>query len=224
MTNCHTCLSSSSVCNSECRGQGCLAEINSALAMVGGLVTPPILLAGPAGANLGAESQLYLVSACLIWCGVGTAIQVSRFKIAKTKYYFGTGLISVVGTSFAFTNVALSYLAQSYANGTCQMSADGKTKLVSLKDYIGLPSAMPHRIWSYPRNVCSYRRVGYRSRLCSSTDYPETIPSLDHRDYVSVHRCCSSQVRGNELGRWIRRLRNRPHCQVHVWIEPSIVG
>lgn len=99
--------------------------------MVGGLVTPPILLAGPAGANLGTESQLYLVSACLIWCGVGTAIQVSRLKLLKTKYYIGTGLISVVGTSFAFTNVALSYLGQSYSNGTCQYAADGKTKLVS---------------------------------------------------------------------------------------------
>jgi len=97
--------------------------------MVGGLVTPPLLLAGPAGAALGTEAQLYLVSACLIWCGVGTAIQVSRFKVYKTKYFIGTGLISVVGTSFAFTNVALSYLAQSYANGTCPMSEDGKTKL-----------------------------------------------------------------------------------------------
>jgi NCS2 family nucleobase:cation symporter-2 len=105
--------------------------MNSALAMVGGLVTPPLLLAGPAGANLGTEAQLYLVSACLIWCGVGTAIQVSRFRIAKTKYFLGTGLISVTGTSFAFTNVALSYLSQSYANGTCSYAADGKTKLVS---------------------------------------------------------------------------------------------
>jgi NCS2 family nucleobase:cation symporter-2 len=97
--------------------------------MVGGLVTPPLLLAGPAGANLGTEAQQYLVSACLIWCAFGTAVQVSRMRLGKTKYFIGTGLISVTGTSFAFTNVALSYLAQSYANGTCPMSADGKTKL-----------------------------------------------------------------------------------------------
>jgi NCS2 family nucleobase:cation symporter-2 len=103
--------------------------LQHALAMVGGLITPPLLLAGPAGANMGTDAQLYLVSACLIWCGVGTAIQVSRFKVYKTKYFIGTGLISVVGTSFAFTNVALSYLAQSYANGTCPMSEDGLTKL-----------------------------------------------------------------------------------------------
>jgi xanthine/uracil permease len=88
--------------------------LQHALAMVGGLVTPPLLLAGPAGAALGTEAQLYLVSACLIWCGVGTAIQVSRFKVYKTKYFIGTGLISVVGTSFAFTNVACPKLRQRY--------------------------------------------------------------------------------------------------------------
>ncbi|WVW84414.1 hypothetical protein I302_106448 [Kwoniella bestiolae CBS 10118] len=103
--------------------------LQHALAMVGGLVTPPLLLAGPAGANLGTEAQLYLVSACLIWCAFGTAIQISRFRIPKSGYYFGTGLISVTGTSFAFTNVALAYLGQAYSNGTCPMSADGKTKL-----------------------------------------------------------------------------------------------
>jgi NCS2 family nucleobase:cation symporter-2 len=97
--------------------------------MVGGLVTPPLLLAGPAGANLGTEAQQYLVSACLIWCGVGTAIQISRWKIYKTTYWIGTGLISVTGTSFAFTNVALAYLGQSYKNGTCPLAEDGVTKL-----------------------------------------------------------------------------------------------
>ncbi|KIR97681.1 NCS2 family nucleobase:cation symporter-2 [Cryptococcus deuterogattii 2001/935-1] len=106
-----------------------LLGLQHALAMVGGLVTPPLLLAGPAGANLGTEAQLYLVSACLIWCGIGTCIQVSRVKIWKTNYYFGTGLISVTGTSFAFANVALSWLNQAYADGTCFYAEDGITKL-----------------------------------------------------------------------------------------------
>ncbi|GFZ47562.1 Purine permease [Saitozyma sp. JCM 24511] len=103
--------------------------LQHALAMVGGLITPPLLLAGPAGANLGSEAQQYLVSASLIWCALGTTVQISRFRLLKTKYYLGTGLISVTGTSFAFTNVALAYLSQSYSNGTCPMSADGKTRL-----------------------------------------------------------------------------------------------
>jgi len=81
--------------------------------MVGGLVVPPLLLGGPAGANLGTEAQQYLISACLIWCGVGTVVQISRFRILKTRYYLGTGIISVTGTSFVFANVALKYLSQS---------------------------------------------------------------------------------------------------------------
>ncbi|PWN47245.1 putative purine permease [Violaceomyces palustris] len=103
--------------------------LQHALAMVGGVVTPPLLLGGSAGAALGTANTQYLVSASLIWCAVGTTIQVSRFRLAKTKYFLGTGIISVTGTSFAFVNVGLSYLSQSYANGTCRMSEDGLVKL-----------------------------------------------------------------------------------------------
>lgn len=70
--------------------------------MIGGLVTPSLLLAGPAGVNLGTVAQLYLVSACLIWCGIGTCIQVSRVKIWETNYYFGTGLTSVTVIQFPY--------------------------------------------------------------------------------------------------------------------------
>lgn len=96
--------------------------------MTGGLVVPPLLLAGPTGANLGPEIQQYLISGCLIWSGIGTAFQISRHRIFKTRFYIGTGLISVVGTSFTFANVALKYLSQSYENGTCKTAPDG-TKL-----------------------------------------------------------------------------------------------
>jgi NCS2 family nucleobase:cation symporter-2 len=108
--------------------------LQHALAMVGGLVVPPLLLGGPTGANLGAEVQQYLISACLIWCAVGTAVQISRHRIIGTKYYFGTGLISVVGTSFTFANVALKYLSQSYENGTCPTAPDG-TKLPCPREF-----------------------------------------------------------------------------------------
>ncbi|CAK9785486.1 nucleoside transporter [Cutaneotrichosporon oleaginosum] len=99
--------------------------LQHALAMVGGLVVPPLLLGGSAGANLGPDVQQYLISACLIWCAVGTAVQIARHRIPRTRYYFGTGLISVVGTSFTFANVALKYLAQAYDNGTCPTAEDG---------------------------------------------------------------------------------------------------
>jgi uric acid-xanthine permease len=41
------------------------------------------------------------------------------------RYYIGTGLISVVGISFAIIPVATGAFAQMYANGYCPMSADG---------------------------------------------------------------------------------------------------
>ncbi|BEJ13579.1 hypothetical protein CspHIS471_0307530 [Cutaneotrichosporon sp. HIS471] len=102
--------------------------LQHALAMVGGLVVPPLLLGGVTGANLPTEVQQYLISASLIWCSVGTVIQIQRTRLFGTRYYIGTGIVSVTGTSFAFANVALKYLQQSYQNGTCQTLPDG-TKL-----------------------------------------------------------------------------------------------
>jgi NCS2 family nucleobase:cation symporter-2 len=53
-----------------------------------------------------------LVSTSLIVCGILSAVQITRFHIYKTPYYLGTGLISVVGTSFAIIPVATGGLAQ----------------------------------------------------------------------------------------------------------------
>jgi xanthine/uracil permease len=64
-----------------------------ALAMLAGIVTPPLILGGAGGANLDADTQQYLISASLIVCGILSAIQITRFHIYKTPYYIGTGLI-----------------------------------------------------------------------------------------------------------------------------------
>ena len=50
---------------------------------------------------------------------------ISRFHIWRTPYYVGTGLISVVGTSFATIPVATGALSQMYANGMCPSDANG---------------------------------------------------------------------------------------------------
>lgn len=104
---------------------GLLLGFQHALAMLAGLITPPIILAGSGGANLTPEQSRYLVSASLIFCGIGSAIQITRFHIYKTPYYLGTGLISVVGTSFATIPVATGGLSQMYASGYCPTDADG---------------------------------------------------------------------------------------------------
>ncbi|KAI1333905.1 Xanthine/uracil permease [Xylariaceae sp. FL0016] len=105
-----------------------LLGLQHALAMLAGLITPPLLMAGAVGTNLDATQQQYLVSTALIVSGILSAIQITRFHIYKTPYYLGTGLISVVGVSFSIIPVAEGAFAQMYANGYCPTAADG-TKL-----------------------------------------------------------------------------------------------
>ena len=102
-----------------------LLGFQHALSMLAGIITPPIIIAGEGGANLGPATTQYLVSTSLIVCGLLSAIQISRFHIYKTPYYIGTGLISVVGTSFAIIPVATGAFKQMYATGYCPTNPDG---------------------------------------------------------------------------------------------------
>ncbi|KAJ9473856.1 Purine permease [Pseudozyma hubeiensis] len=99
--------------------------LQHALAMVGGVVTPPLLIGGSSGANLGQSDTQFLIASTLIWCAFGTALQVSRTRLFNTKYYIGTGIVSVTGASFATISIALSFFAQSYANGYCPVGPGG---------------------------------------------------------------------------------------------------
>jgi uracil-xanthine permease len=103
-----------------------LLGFQHALSMLAGVITPPIILAS--AANLLPDVQRYLVSTSLIVCGILSSVQITRFHIYKTPYFIGTGLISVVGTSFATIPVATGALSQMYATGFCPTAADG-TKL-----------------------------------------------------------------------------------------------
>ncbi|OTB17522.1 hypothetical protein K445DRAFT_20867 [Daldinia sp. EC12] len=105
-----------------------LLGLQHALAMLAGIITPPILMSGSTGVNFPVEMQQYLVSTALIVSGILSMIQITRFHIYKTPYYIGTGLISVVGISFSIIPVAQGAFAQMYANGFCPTDADG-TKL-----------------------------------------------------------------------------------------------
>ncbi|KAG7192248.1 uncharacterized protein KQ657_001966 [Scheffersomyces spartinae] len=97
-----------------------------ALAMLAGVVSPPIIIAG--AANLPLNIQQYLVSTSLIVSGILTSIQVTRFHIYGTPYYIGTGLLSVVGTSFATITIVTLAFPEFYTSGFCPVAADG-TKL-----------------------------------------------------------------------------------------------
>ncbi|PSS08841.1 hypothetical protein PHLCEN_2v3456 [Hermanssonia centrifuga] len=77
--------------------------LQHALAMLAGLITPPIIFAS--ALNLDGPTSAYLISASLIGCGILSLVQMSRLHLFK-NYYLGTGLISVVGTSFATLSTA----------------------------------------------------------------------------------------------------------------------
>ena len=102
-----------------------LLGFQHALSMLAGVITPPIILSGQGGANFDAATAQYLVSTSLIVCGILSAVQITRLHIYKTPYYLGTGLISVVGTSFAIIPVATGAFAQMYATGYCPTRSDG---------------------------------------------------------------------------------------------------
>ena len=72
------------------------------------MISPPILLGGSGGANFGDELYQYLVSTSLIVSGLLSAVQMFRFHIKGTKYYIGTGLLSVVGKSFSILQILTS--------------------------------------------------------------------------------------------------------------------
>lgn len=90
-----------------------LLGFQHALAMLAGIITPPLIMGSSAGVNLPLELQQYLVSSALIVSGILSMIQITRFHIYKTPYYIGTGLISVVGISFTIIPVAQGYVANS---------------------------------------------------------------------------------------------------------------
>ncbi|KAG0129274.1 Xanthine/uracil/vitamin C permease [Tuber indicum] len=94
-----------------------LLGFQHALSIVAGIVTPPMILGGPGGANLPVAVQQYLVSTSLIVCGILSAIQITRFHIWGTPYVPRANSPRDVGTTFAIIPVAEGALDQMYANG-----------------------------------------------------------------------------------------------------------
>ncbi|MBE3049020.1 hypothetical protein IMZ48_42285, partial [Candidatus Bathyarchaeota archaeon] len=68
--------------------------------------------------NLSLGLQQYLVSTSLIVSGILSMVQITRFRIYRTPYYIGTGLISVVGISFTMIPVAQGYDLKSLLQST----------------------------------------------------------------------------------------------------------
>ena len=103
--------------------------LQHALAMVAGIATSGgMLIAGDACFAWQKDSEMcesreYMVSAAWITSGILTIIQVFRAKILGTGFYLGTGLISVMGTSFTFLPIAremvIRAITDAQAEGKC---------------------------------------------------------------------------------------------------------
>ncbi|KAJ8582427.1 Xanthine/uracil permease [Rhizopogon salebrosus TDB-379] len=111
--------------------------LQHALAMLAGLITPPIIFASSLA--LDPETSSYMISASLIGCGILSLVQMSRLKLWR-GYYLGTGLLSVVGTSFATLSTATAIFNVMYSNGTCPstVGADGTITRGSCPDAYGM--------------------------------------------------------------------------------------
>lgn len=102
---------------------GFLLGLQHALSMLAGVITPPMIISGIA--NFDELKTQYLVSASLISSGILSSVQITRFKIPFTSYYIGSGLLSVVGTSFAVIGIVSKSIPVMYTSGFCPTSSDG---------------------------------------------------------------------------------------------------
>ncbi len=92
--------------------EAALAALQHVLAVLVGIVTPPLIIAGALGLKL--EDASFIVSMSLMVSGIATFIQVRRLGP------IGSGLLSVQGTSFSF-------LAPIIATATAVTAGGGST-------------------------------------------------------------------------------------------------
>lgn len=102
---------------------GLILGLQHSLSMLAGLCTPAILISNYA--HLDTLQTQYLVSVSLMVSGFLSCIQITRFKIPFTPYYIGTGLLSVVGVSFATISIVTKGFPMMYKTGFCPTAADG---------------------------------------------------------------------------------------------------
>ena len=109
--------------------------LQHAFAMVGGLITPPYVVMKftvDAFPFTKVDLQQYAIVAALITSGICTIINVIQFPIPLSKklfgkhLYIGSGLLSVMGTSFTFLPIFEIAIRSMKADGISGEEAYGK--------------------------------------------------------------------------------------------------
>jgi len=106
------------------------------LAMLVGVITPPRLIANE-GCLLGRDTELcsitpYLICSALLASGLLSILQIMRVKLCN-GYYFGTGLISVMGPSFTFLPIGQAMVQEA----TLDFSGTGPTGIEMYGKFLG---------------------------------------------------------------------------------------
>ncbi|KAI7906531.1 permease family-domain-containing protein [Cokeromyces recurvatus] len=137
-------------------GLALIMGFQHSLAMVSGVVTPILIMTGSGSTSLNLEmaDQQYLLSAALITSALLSLIQITRFKIWRTGYYLGTGLLSVVGPNFASIPASAAVIKNMYSTGYCPTNvlSDGTIQ------YLPCPRAWGAILGT--AMVCSFFEIG----------------------------------------------------------------
>jgi uric acid-xanthine permease len=136
-----------------------LMGLQHAFSMVGGLITPPYVIFKFSVDFLDVELQQYAISASLIASGICSIIQLSKLPIPFTEnifgrqLYVGSGVLSVMGTSFTFLPIYELAIQQQKDNGVDSRDAYGALLGTSMVANIMvlflslLPVAILHKIF-----------------------------------------------------------------------------
>ena len=139
--------------------------LQHAFAMVGGLIVPPYVVMRFSVSFADTDLQQYAIACSLILSGIFTILNCIQFKIPGTKYVFGTGMLSVLGTSFGFLPIYENAIRAMKTRGTPGKMRMGRCWV---------------RRWCAPCSKLScrsFRRISYEEcfrtlslvlRLCSS--------------------------------------------------------
>ncbi|KAI9490206.1 permease family-domain-containing protein [Zychaea mexicana] len=118
-----------------------LMGVQHFLGCVGGLITPTLLISGTGATalNLDAETRSYMIAASFIVSGITSLVYTSRFRVPRTRYYVGVGLLEVAGVAFSALPAAQAMVENMYIDGTCQTEtlSDGTINYLPCPDGFG---------------------------------------------------------------------------------------
>lgn len=106
--------------------------LQHAFSMVGGLITVPFVVFKFSVCFGCVDLQQYAIAAALITSGICTILQVSKLpipgssKVFGRQMYLGSGVLSVMGTSFTFLPIYEIAIRQMKADGISGTDAYGK--------------------------------------------------------------------------------------------------